>query len=162
MIHPKVKERRFPLDPKGIGKRIRNARWSKGWRKADLAEVVGVKKSTVANWEFGWQIPRLRTMVQLSVHLRRSMDWLVGGVPRRGQLWTVVAPFSGEAERCGLSAPPASSGDAAAGDRTPEERAKQGCSVTDTRDTSCGGSPVGGFDPFPPTGPAEESMGVNK
>ena len=90
MISEKVRRRRLHLDARAIGQRIRKARMSKGWTQAELGQAVGMAAKTVACWESGFRVPPIRTLVNLSVHLRRSLDWLVAGVPRRGGLWALA------------------------------------------------------------------------
>ena len=86
MIHPATSKLRVPIDPKEIGKRIGAARRARQWTQADLAAAVGVKVGTVANWEGGHRLPPLPSLVALCVQLRRSADYLLTGVARRGAI----------------------------------------------------------------------------
>jgi len=90
MIRRATQELTIELDAKAIGRRIAAARRSKRWRQADLATAVRVKEGTVANWEGGWRIPPIRALVGLAVQLRRSIDWIVAGCPKRGQLYRMA------------------------------------------------------------------------
>jgi len=92
MIHASLK-RRDVADAKAIGLRIRAARKSRGWRMRDLGEMVGVAKSTVSCWESGLRVPHTWSMmIRLCHALRRSSDWLLYGVAKRGVLWRTVPP----------------------------------------------------------------------
>ena len=92
MIHETLK-RRDVADAKAIGLRIRAARKNRKWRIRDLAEAVGRAEQTVACWECGARVPSTWTvMIRLCHALRRSSDWLVYGVAKRGSLWRTVPP----------------------------------------------------------------------
>ena len=90
MIYKRTQVRRLILDPKAIGERIAKARKGRRWKQKQLAEACGVKENTVAMWEGGWRVPQRDTLVALAIHLRRSIDWLLCGVPRRGALHRMV------------------------------------------------------------------------
>jgi len=118
MIHESAK-RRDVADAKAIGLRIRAARKSRGWRIRDLAEAVGVAKSSVSCWESGLRVPHTwMRLIRLCHALRRSSDWLVYGVAKRGSLWRTVPP-DGRVRR--LRALPVSTADPSAevNDSTP-------------------------------------------
>ena len=90
MIHDSLK-RRDVADAKAIGLRIRAARKSRSWKIRDLAEAVGVARQTVACWECGARVPHTWSMmIRLCHALRRSSDWLLYGVAKRGALWRTV------------------------------------------------------------------------
>ena len=90
MIYDRTRKRRVTLDAKAIGKRIAKARKSRRWKQKHLAAAVGVQENTVANWEGGHRVPPHDTLVSLAIHLRRSIDWILCGVPRRGALHRMV------------------------------------------------------------------------
>lgn len=46
------------MDDTGLGRRIAHARNLKGLTQAQLAELVGVSKGSVRNWETGGKAPR--------------------------------------------------------------------------------------------------------
>jgi transcriptional regulator with XRE-family HTH domain len=92
MIHDSLK-RRDVADAKAIGLRIRAARKSRSWKIRDLAEAVGMARQTVACWECGARVPHTWSMmIRLCHALRRSSDWLLYGVAKRGALWRMVPP----------------------------------------------------------------------
>jgi len=86
MIHESLK-RHDVADPRAIGRRIRAARKSRGWRIRDLADAVGVKEPTVKCWESGSYVTKVTKMIRLCHALRRSMDWLVMGRGRNARHW---------------------------------------------------------------------------
>ena len=111
MIHESMK-RRDVADAVAIGLRIRAARKSRGWKLKDLADAVGVAKSSVSCWESGLRVPHTwMRLIRLCFALRRSSDWLVYGVAKRGSLWRTVPP-DGRVRR--LRALPVSSADPSA------------------------------------------------
>jgi len=67
------------LDSRAIGARIRAARKRRGWRRADLARIVGVWPGTVGNWETGVRIPTRDGLVRIAHAVRRKLDWIVFG-----------------------------------------------------------------------------------
>ena len=138
MIHESLK-RRDVADAKAIGLRIRAARKSRGWKLKDLADAVGRAKSSVSCWESGLRIPSTwAVLIRLCHALRRSSDWLVYGVAKRGSLWRTVPP-DGRVRR--LRALPVSSADPSA------EASKN--------DSAPSADPVGGLYPSPSTGREE-------
>jgi transcriptional regulator with XRE-family HTH domain len=90
MIHPATAKLTIELDAKAIGKRIASVRRAKRWRQSDLATACGVTNSTVCAWELGLRIPPVQRIGRLSIHLRRTIDWLLYGRPKHGQLWKMA------------------------------------------------------------------------
>ena len=82
------------LNPQQLGARIRSARHSYGWTQTDLGSRVGVAKTTVANWEAGRQVPPTGTVLRLSIALRRTVDWLLTGKPKRLPVWKCKSDLS--------------------------------------------------------------------
>lgn len=74
------------LDARAIGARIRRARRSYGWDERDLADKIGAHDSTISQYENGHLVPSFGRLIALAVALRRSMEFLLFGVARRGQL----------------------------------------------------------------------------
>ena len=60
-----------------MGERIRAARLSHGMTQADLAEAVGVKKSTVGMWENGLREPNIDTLEALADVFNVPMRYFV-------------------------------------------------------------------------------------
>lgn len=46
--------------------------------QAALADLLGVSRSTVANWECGIREPNISMLIKLSKVLNTSVDWLIG------------------------------------------------------------------------------------
>jgi transcriptional regulator with XRE-family HTH domain len=105
VIHASTKARRVPFDARAIGQRIRAARLSRKWTQADLAAAMGLAATTIACWECGVRTPATRMLGDLSLHLRRTLDWLVCGREKNAQ----VSPLNGPdgAPQSPADAPPA-------------------------------------------------------
>lgn len=43
-----------------------------------LADLLGVSRSTVSNWECGIREPNIQMLIKLSKVLNTSVDWLIG------------------------------------------------------------------------------------
>jgi transcriptional regulator with XRE-family HTH domain len=79
------------LDAKAIGLRIRRTRKSLGWALSDLARVTGLAHQTVASYECGARIPNRDNVIRLSIALRRSLEWILFGLAKRGRgVWEVA------------------------------------------------------------------------
>lgn len=50
----------------GIANNIKMLRQSKGWTQEQLADKVGVSRSTVTQWETGWSSPRMGAVKKLA------------------------------------------------------------------------------------------------
>ncbi|MBE3582375.1 MAG: helix-turn-helix transcriptional regulator [Thermoanaerobacteraceae bacterium] len=61
-----------------FGETLKRLREQMHLRQNDLAEMAGVERSTVANWERGAKQPSLDTLVRLSEIFGVSPDELVG------------------------------------------------------------------------------------
>jgi len=61
-----------------FGDTLKQLRQKMGLRQDDVARIVGVERSTVANWERGAKQPSLETLVKLSQLFGVSLDELVG------------------------------------------------------------------------------------
>lgn len=60
-----------------LGERIRTARLSHGMKQTDLAEAVGVGKSTVGMWENGQREPNIDTLEALADVFNVPMSYFV-------------------------------------------------------------------------------------
>lgn len=58
--------------------RLRELREEKKLFQKDLAEILGVKRSTVAGWESGNRKPDLEVLIQISNYFKCSIDYLAG------------------------------------------------------------------------------------
>ena len=57
-----------------IGQKIKSYRKSNGWSQVELAKILGVGKSTIANYEKGYRSPRQNTIFQLADVFNISVD----------------------------------------------------------------------------------------
>ena len=62
-----------------LGKRITTSRKAKGWTKSDLAQRLGVKESTIENWESEETEPRASRLANLAGVLGVPLLWLIAG-----------------------------------------------------------------------------------
>ena len=58
--------------------RIKILRKNEGITQAQLAEVIGLSKGTVAMWELGKREATFETLLKLSDHYKVSIDFLLG------------------------------------------------------------------------------------
>lgn len=65
-----------------IGANLRHWRHQRRFTQEDLARMVGVERTTVANWERGAKQPSLENLVRLSQALGVSLEELVLGCQR--------------------------------------------------------------------------------
>lgn len=63
---------------KQLGETLKRLRQKSRLRQEDVATMVGVERSTVANWERGVKQPSLDTLLRLSEIFGVSLDELVG------------------------------------------------------------------------------------
>lgn len=63
---------------KQLGETLKRLRQRDRLRQDDVAKMVGVERSTVANWERGVKQPGLETLLRLSEIFGVSLDELVG------------------------------------------------------------------------------------
>lgn len=74
------------INVKEIGQRIRAARRSRQWKLRHLADALDVTPGTISLWEAGRREPRsVATWARLSIALRRSLDWLLLGLPKNAR-----------------------------------------------------------------------------
>lgn len=62
-----------------LGKRITASRKAKGWTQSELAQRLGVKKSTIADWESEKAEPRASRLANLAGVLGVPLLWLIAG-----------------------------------------------------------------------------------
>ncbi|MEO3387350.1 helix-turn-helix transcriptional regulator [Mesorhizobium sp. CAU 1741] len=63
-----------------VGERIKAARNAVGLRQADLADRLDVTRSAIAQWESGFTLPEANRLVDVSLTLGKSIDWILRGV----------------------------------------------------------------------------------
>ena len=61
-----------------IGENIKALRKLHGKTQGELAEVLGVKKSLVSNYENGYSTPDIYTLVKIADYFDVTLDELVG------------------------------------------------------------------------------------
>lgn len=61
-----------------LAQRLTALREQEQWNKTFVANKLGVKLGTYANWEYGTRIPDLETIKQLAKLFDVSIDYLVG------------------------------------------------------------------------------------
>lgn len=61
-----------------LGPQIRKLRLSCRMNQVELAEVLGVSKQSVSNWEHGNILPSVELLVKLSDYFGVSTDYLLG------------------------------------------------------------------------------------
>ena len=62
-----------------LSTRIINAREASGYSQSQLSLRMGVKKSTIANWEASRASPRANKLVELAGVLKVPVLWLIAG-----------------------------------------------------------------------------------
>ena len=62
----------------GVSRNIRMLRTGADMTQQQLADIVGVKREAVAQWEVGLAMPRLGTAVKIAHHFGIGLDDLVG------------------------------------------------------------------------------------
>ena len=73
-----------------FGEKVRELRIKNGYSQEELAEMTGVTKRTVRNWETGGKYPRNQALYTALASGR-------AGSSRRRPFWTAPAPCSPEA-----------------------------------------------------------------
>lgn len=63
----------------GLQENIRKLRQSKDWTQEQLAERLGVARSTVTQWESGWSQPRMGMVIKLSELFNVPPAYLIEG-----------------------------------------------------------------------------------
>ncbi|NSW84195.1 MAG: helix-turn-helix transcriptional regulator [Syntrophothermus sp.] len=63
---------------KQFGNSLKQLRHKMGLRQNDMAKILGVERSTLANWERGAKLPSLETLMKLRETFGVSLDELVG------------------------------------------------------------------------------------
>jgi transcriptional regulator with XRE-family HTH domain len=69
-----------------IGLKIRAARLDRSWKQEDLAEAVGLTRSSVANIEAGRQKTLVHSLVRIAESLNVTVDTLLPDADRLRQL----------------------------------------------------------------------------
>lgn len=67
------------VPPETIGDRIRRARKAKGFSQHELAEMSGISRQSIGNWESGLADPRVESFPPLADVLNVPPEWLAWG-----------------------------------------------------------------------------------
>jgi transcriptional regulator with XRE-family HTH domain len=66
------------LDPKAIGRRIREIRGF-DLTQADFGKILGIGQAQLSKYELGQSMPTLELLLSLRAYSGRSIDWIVTG-----------------------------------------------------------------------------------
>ena len=58
--------------------RLRNLRFEKNLTGEQLANAIGVKKTTISTWENGKAFPEIGTLIKLANYFDVSIDYILG------------------------------------------------------------------------------------
>lgn len=58
--------------------RLKKAREETGYTQRDIAQIIGISKSTIASYETGRTEPKIETLGKLADFYGVSTDWLIG------------------------------------------------------------------------------------
>lgn len=67
---------------KGFSKKIKDLRTKSGYSQAQLAAILGVSRTSVANWEAGTRMPSTDTISKASVIFDVTPSYLLGMAPK--------------------------------------------------------------------------------
>ena len=87
----RIRKVRAPeLDTVAIGRRIRDLRCARGWCQRCAAAKAGMNGSVWNLIEHGRRLPNIEHAIRLAVLFRRSVDFVLFGLPRRGMLYRLA------------------------------------------------------------------------
>lgn len=75
------------LDGNAIGARVQKVRIARRWTQVGLANVSGLSKGCIICIENGLRRPSLSSVIALAYALKRSIEWILYGVPSRSVLY---------------------------------------------------------------------------
>ncbi|MDD2401970.1 MAG: helix-turn-helix transcriptional regulator [Clostridia bacterium] len=61
-----------------FGDRLKDLRTEKGLTQTELANIIGLKKTTISNYETGFSFPDYKTLIKLADFFKVSTDYLLG------------------------------------------------------------------------------------
>ncbi|HHV99990.1 MAG TPA: helix-turn-helix transcriptional regulator [Clostridiaceae bacterium] len=79
-----------------IGQRLKLLREEKGLKQLDMAEMLGVSRTTYTQYETGKSEPDLATVTKLADYFEVSTDFLLGKTNIRTPIETIAAHHDGE------------------------------------------------------------------
>ncbi len=68
-----------------LGKRIKKARMSKDITQVELANMLGIKCQSVANYERGARVPNIETLKKIALYTDTPLSKLVKGFPEQSE-----------------------------------------------------------------------------
>lgn len=72
------------IEPKAVGRRIREVRVGAGLSGEEFGERIGVGKGAVSTYEIGESFPRWETLNRILALSGRDFNWLLGGEDAAG------------------------------------------------------------------------------
>jgi transcriptional regulator with XRE-family HTH domain len=79
-----------------IGQRLKLLREEKGLKQVDIANMLGIGRTTYTQYETGKSEPDLATVTKLADFYEVSTDYLLGKTSIRGPIETIAAHHDGE------------------------------------------------------------------
>lgn len=79
-----------------IGKKLKKLREEKGLKQADIAEMLGVSRTTYTQYETEKSEPDLKTVAKLADFFEVSVDFLLGKTSIRTPIETIAAHHDGD------------------------------------------------------------------
>ncbi len=67
------------IDPKAVGERLRVLRSSASMSQTAFASIVGIAKTTFADWELGLRLPTVEAAYKLQSYFNADINWLFWG-----------------------------------------------------------------------------------
>jgi len=79
-----------------LGKRLKQLRIERGLNQIDIANMLGVERSTYGKYETGDSSPDYEKLIQLSDFYQVSIDYLLGKTDVKDPIETIAAHHDGE------------------------------------------------------------------
>lgn len=61
-----------------FSERLKELRKKRGYTQSELADILNIKRATIAKWETGMTEPRIESLIKLADFFGVSLDWLFG------------------------------------------------------------------------------------
>lgn len=68
-----------PYTDRDIGRRIKAMRKRRGLTQGGLADVFGISRTAVSQWERGMTLPTIETLERVAAVLRTSIEYITEG-----------------------------------------------------------------------------------
>ena len=72
-----------------LGKKIRTLRKTRGLSQEDLSHLLGVKRSTISNWEIGRRSPSIKDVDSLAHIMGVGLDYF--GIEREKNVYDLIS-----------------------------------------------------------------------